>query len=286
MTSPITRRALSLGVAGLGGFATGLVAARSSSLVPSAQAAEPLDIKTDEGLFHNFIRIAGSTGNETVMAWHEIIRYGLVNKDITPLHTTMGMLIVEHTNNGDGSFAMTRREMAFHRDIETGAVLETLKNPYTGENNPVSHLRSGPVTTVHTAHALLQNGQELPINHKVGPGRAVGDDVFINHDLSAMFPGPDGKLMMFYDYIQYHAKRSHLADPEMLNVPATYAIQDYIDWRSWMGMGDHEGLMPGRGVGQKVAGIDDMPDEIVAIIKDRDPTFLTDWKSWQGEGLL
>jgi len=49
-------------------------------------------------------------------------------------------------------------------------------------------------------------------------------------------------------------------------------------------MGDQKGLTPGRGVGQKVAGM--MPGPIVEIIKDLDPTFLTDWKSWQGRGLL
>ena len=68
MTSPIARRALNFGVAGLGGFATGLMAARSPSesggIISSAQAAgHELDLTTDEGLFHAFIRIAGSTGN-------------------------------------------------------------------------------------------------------------------------------------------------------------------------------------------------------------------------------
>lgn len=288
MTSPITRRALSLGVAGLGGFATGLAAAKSSAgpLVSSAQAAEHADLTTDEGLFHNFIRVAGSTGNEVVMAWHEIYRYGIVGKEVTPLHTSRGALIVEHTNNGDGSFTMTRREVAYHCDIETGKVIDKLKNPYTGAMDDVEHLRSGPVTTVHTAHSMSQNGQVLPIEHKVGPARVVGDEVVLNHDLSAKFPGPNGKLLVFYDYIQYHAKRSHLADPELLNVPATYAIQDYIDWRAWQKMGDRDGLMPGRGFGQKVAGFDDMPDDTLAAIKEREPEFLSDWQSWEGNTLI
>ncbi|NKB43333.1 MAG: DUF1838 domain-containing protein [Alphaproteobacteria bacterium] len=288
MTSPISRRALNMGVAGLGGLATGIAAANSAraSSDSSAQAVDPLDLKTDDGLFHNFIRIAGSTGNEVVMAWHEIYRYGIIGKDVTPLHTSRGALIVEHTNNGDGSFTMTRREVAFHCDIETGEVIDKLKNPYTGAMDDVEHLKSGPVTTVHTAHSMSQNGQVLPLQHKVGPARVVGDDVILNHDLSAKFPGPNGKLLMFYDYIQYHAKQSHLADPDLLNVPATYAIQDYIDWRAWQNMGDRDGLMPGRGFGQKVAGFDDMPDDTLAAIKERQPKFLTDWQNWEGNTLI
>ncbi len=296
MPSNVSRRTMTFGAAGLGGFATGLMAARSPAdqrgagsggIVSSARAAgHELDLSTDEGLFHAFIRIAGSAGNEVVMAWHEIYRYGIVGKDVTPLHTSRGALIVEHTNNGDGSFTMTRREVAFHCDIETGKVIDKLKNPYTGAMNDVEHLKSGPVTTVHTAHSMSQNGQELPIDHKVGPARVVGDDVILNHDLSAKFPGPNGRLLVFYDYIQYHAKRSHLADLDRLNVPATYAIQDYIDWRAWQEMGDRDGLMPGRGFGQKVAGFDDMPDDTLAAIKEREPEFLSDWQNWEGNTLI
>ena len=292
MTSSVSRRALSLGVAGLGGFATGLAAARTpttpstGSIISSAYASDSLDLATDGGLFHNFLRVAGSSGNEVVMAWHKIYRYGIVGKDVTPLHTSRGALIVEHTNNGDGSFTMTRREVAYHCDIETGKVIDKLKNPYTGAMDDVEHIRSGPVTTVHTAHSMSQNGQVLPIDHKVGPARVVGDDVVLNHDLSAKFPGPNGKLLVFYDYIQYHAKLSHLADPDMLNVPATYAIQDYIDWRAWQKMVDRDGLMPGRGFGQKVADFDDMPDDTLAAIKAREPEFLSDWQSWEGNTLI
>jgi len=283
---------MTFGVAGLGGYVTGLVAARSpsesgSGLTSSAKAAaDEHDFDTKEGLFHNFIRVAGSTGNEVVMAWHEIYRYGIVGKEITPLHKSRGALIVEHINNGDGSFSMTRREVAFHCDIETNQVIDTLKNPYTGAMNDVEHLKSGPVTTVHTAHSISQHGQQLPIQHKVGPARVVGDEVFINHDLSAKFPGPGGKFLVFYDYVQYHAKLSHMADPKMLNVPATYAIQDYIDWRAWQEMGDHDGLMPGRGVGQKVVGFNDMPDDTLAAIKEREPKFLSDWQNWEGTTLI
>ena len=163
MTSSVSRRALSLWVAGLGGFATGLAAARTpttpstGSIISSAYASDSLDLATDGGLFHNFLRVAGSSGNEVVMAWHKIYRYGIVGKDVTPLHTSRGALIVEHTNNGDGSFTMTRREVAYHCDIETGKVIDKLKNPYTGAMDDVEHLRSGPVTTVHTAHSMSHN---------------------------------------------------------------------------------------------------------------------------------
>ncbi len=297
MPTNVSRRTMTFGAAGLGGYATALMAARSLSdrngadngggIISSAHAAgHELDLKTDEGLFHAFMRAAGSTGNEVVMAWHEIYRYGIIGKEITPLHTSKGALIVEHTNNGDGSFTMSRREVAFHCDIETGKVIDKLKNPYTGAVNDVEHLKSGPVTTVHTAHSMSQNGQELPIQHKVGPARVVGDDVFINHDLSAQFPGPGGKLLVFYDYVQYHSRLRHLADPDILNVPSTYAIQDYIDWRAWQDMGDRDGLMPGRGVGQKVAGFDDMPDDTLAAIREREPEFLSDWQSWEGNTLI
>lgn len=288
MTLSISRRSVNLGVAGLGGLATGIAAAHTANAASgsSAQTVDPLDLKTDDGLFQNFIRIAGSSGNEVVMAWHEIYRYGIVGKEVTPLHTSRGALIVEHTSNGDGSFTMTRREVAYHCDIETGKVIDKLKNPYTGAMDDVEHLKSGPVTTVHTAHSMSQNGQELPLAHKVGPARVVGDEIILNHDLSARFPGPSGRLLVFYDYIQYHAKKSHLADPELLNVPATYAIQDYIDWRAWQRMGDRDGLMPGRGFGQKVARFEDMPDDTLAAIKEREPKFLTDWQSWEGNTLI
>ena len=288
----LSRRNITFGVAGLGGYVTGLAAARSmsdriSGFVSSSKGqGHGLDFQTDEELFYNFIRAAGSVNNEVVMAWHEIYRYGIVGKEITPLHKSRGALIVEHANNGDGSFSMTRREVAFHCDIETNKVIDNLKNPYTGAINDVEHLKSGPVTTVHTAHSMSQNGQKLPIQHKVGPARVVGDDVFINHDLSAKFTGPDDKLLVFYDYVQYHSKLSHMADPEILNVPATYSIQDYIDWRAWQDMGTHDGLMPGRGVGQKVAGFEDMPEDTLTAIKEREPKFLSNWQNWEGNTLI
>ena len=245
-----------------------------------------LDLESPEGLFQAFMRVSGSVANEDVIIWHELIRYGLIGTDMKPLHTTHGVMVVKHTNHGDGSFTCERREIAFHRDLETGDVLDTFDNPFTGETNTVKHLRSGPVVTGHTAHSLTQGGQELPLKHQIGPALVHNGQVYINHDLSANFPGPDGRVMVFYDYVKYQCALSDLEDPSIANVPATFAIQDYIGFRPWMNMGDQVGLLPGRGLGIKIATLDDIPGDLLDLIRERDPAFLDDPENWQGDSLI
>ena len=167
-----------------------------------------------------------------------------------------------------------------------GEIADELTNPFTNKPMTVKHLRSGPVATTHAPGQLLQNGQPLPIKHKVGVVQILGDTIWISHDLSASFPGPGGRLMSFYDYVKYQAKLADMENTALDNVPATFAIQDYIDWRPWMGMDGSPGMMPGRGVGVKLSGVDGVPAQLLGWIKDRDPKFLSDPEAWKGDSLI
>tara|TARA_B110000438_G_scaffold286754_1_gene318304 strand:- start:4566 stop:4844 length:279 start_codon:yes stop_codon:yes gene_type:complete len=56
---------------------------------------------------------------------------------------------------------------------------------------------------------------------------------------------------------------------------------------------DRNGADSGSGIissakaaSQKVSGFDDMPDDTLAAIKEREPKFLSGWQSWEGNTLI
>ena len=124
---------MTFGAMGLGGYATGLAAARSPSdsgggiyLVSQSCRVMSLDLTSQTRACFTMPSFAPPVVQATKWSWPGMksIATALSAKKVTPLHKSRGALIVEHKNNGDGSFSMTRREVAFHCDIETNEVID------------------------------------------------------------------------------------------------------------------------------------------------------------------
>jgi len=258
----------------------------------SSDATTKLDLESAEGKFNVFARMAASLGDENVFWWRSMVRYGIVDQDVKPLHRTLGGLLMQTKNKGDGTVTYVSREVGYHLDVETGEMLDGWNNPYTGEDVPVTHLRSGPNATKLTPQGAIPQVEgsvmELPfsVNQSIGPVLASADNVWLNFDLSAV--GKDGgpSPMLFRDMITYRAAVADLENQALDNVPASYTIQDYLNWRPWMGMGDIRGVLAGRGAGEKVKNPNDFPPELLAMIELNDPTWLSDADNWKGDSIL
>ncbi len=286
----VSRRTVGAGFAAAG---AALSATPLSALaMGSSGAAGALDLETDVGKFNVFARMAASLGDENVFWWRSMVRYGIVDQDVKPLHRTLGGLLMQTKNNGDGTVTYVSREVGYHLDVATGEVLDNWNNPYTNEMVPVTHLRSGPNATKLTPQGAIPqvegSAMELPfgVEQNIGPVLQSADNVWLNFDLSAV--GKDGgpSPMLFRDMITYRAAVADLENPALDNVPASYTIQDYLNWRPWMGMGEIRGVLAGRGAGEKVKSPDEYPPELLAMIEQNDPTWLSDPDNWKGDSIL
>ena len=290
--SDVSRRSFGTGLAGAA-VLLGLTDSQSSTKAMGADdVTSALDLESAQGKFNAFGRMAASLGDEKVYWWRSMVRYGIVDQDVIPLHRTLGGLFIVTENNGDGTVTYVNREVGYHLDIESGALLDTWDNPYTGKSVTVKHLRSGPNATKLTPQGAVPQAEgsamALPFDvvQNIGPVLASADTVWLNFDLHAVGKGGGPSPVLFRDMITYRAARSDLENAALDNVPASYTIQDYLNWRPWMGMDGIRGVLAGRGAGEKVGGPDEFPKQLLAMIEENDPSWLNDPENWRGDSLL
>ena len=286
----VTRRTIGTGLAGAA--LCNLGAPSGVAAIGSGAATSTLDLDSPEGRFSIFARMAASLSDEHVYWWRSMVRYGIVDQDVKPLHRTLGGLLMQTKNNGDGTVTYVSREVGYHLDVDTGAFLDSWTNPITGGDVDVNHLRAGPNAVKLTPQGAIPQAEgsamELPFGvvQSIGPVLVSSDTVWLNFDLHAVGKNGGPSPVLFRDMITYRAARSDLENEALDNVPASYTIQDYLNWRPWMGMGDIRGVLAGRGAGEKVKSPGEFPPELLGLIEENDPAWLSDPDSWQGDSML
>ncbi len=198
--------------------------------------------------------------------WLQGPKIGQVGTTLTPLFTNLVGTIQKIRYLPDGGFELTQLEMVIAQDLETGAPLESWKNPYTGETLPVRVNPVGPTTTRYRA----DNSRVLPKEIGGTPIEAtatthapiiVGDDVFLRDESTARVFTP-GRTTPFEvnDIAVYHGSLANLSDPKVKIGEATVFFAEVTGWQRWMKMGDRPGNLTSRLGGRKVRRYDDLPE--------------------------
>jgi Protein of unknown function (DUF1838) len=185
-----------------------------------------------------------------------------------------------------GSWDFTSRELTYYLHPETGEILRTWNNPWTGELLTVMHVANNPVQGRF-------KGQF--------PAQVEGDKTTFVFDLFSTYPNPLATDPKFAEYSPnpiYQAAElfkitvptGELFDPEIKSVSQLQLAWDRIGpWIPWMKMGDRPGQLIYSAYGSKVSGVNELPqllrDEIndrVPLYKNAPPSFLEgeDITSW------
>lgn len=169
------------------------------------------------------------------------------------------------TTDGEG-FNLISRELLFYVDKNTGEVLKTWKNPWTGEEVEVLHVANDPVNSKFRAAG--RDGKPYRWD-----GTISGDSWWQTATVPLFYPNPLASQYQKEIGGTYHATEmfNFFGDSASLRDRAANSADNvtvgwvrFSDWLPWMMMAGREGVIYFHTAGRKL----DSWDELPKIIKD------------------
>ena len=198
---------------------------------------------------------------------------------------------------GDGTgYALGLREWLLFRDPDSGAVAESWRNPYTGQEALLPHFRGGG----GMAHVWTQTGQgrrghealAKPLPPQVYTWEFDGDRGMCSIEQFIAFPArvtPEqdpmastGAIRHEFQVRSFTFSRRDLFDPRkpFLSTIETWVMKN--DWMPFMMMGNWPGHHIWRASGRKLASLDLLPQAFIAETERRWPGTIAEFAAWTG----
>lgn len=271
MGAALSRRSFLAGAVSL--FAAGEALPRIGGDLP---AGAP-DLTLPRANLDAVLRVTGSLIEEDVPWWYDGTLFGIVGEQQPrPLVKFEGMELYWIRHLEDGEFELIGNTVTFFRDVETGEMIDTFRNPYTGERNTVT--------------AAVQGG---------GPGRGFNYSVRGIRPTPFMDKMPEWPLILNWSFArdmvwlhnetQYppgmpppRAQRQTMfvpldqfTDTAIKNLPTVFSSTVFMPWLKWMDMGDRPGHVIWHASGAKLESIEQLPGEYRRRAEAEYPQYLT-----------
>lgn len=161
---------------------------------------------------------------------------------------------------GNGVYQKLLREVGFYTDLETGEVLDTFLNPYTGEEVKVVHIANdpfnykvGPYYPKPPSYGKL-NQTKVPDIPFILPWQEMPDgNVVLETGIHLYYPSalqPDkwprespGKFSRVSELFRYVIRKESLANPDLTTIDYTGTWSRITPWFPWLYMDQAEGHM-------------------------------------------
>lgn len=208
------------------------------------------------------------------------------NEKVRPLFGIDGFSVVRTQRLPDGNWRRLLKEIVFYRDLETGRIMKSWANPYTGEtvrvvpiaNDPFNYdIRDtypdppsyGGLNTVKPApRPFLLDWTDA------GEGTLIletGIDLFYPAALQpAQWPRESaGTYNRVSEHFLYFVKRADIENPALTALPVTGSWSRITPWLPWMLMGQAPGFIHYFTHFATVpSGIDGLPRDLVDAARE------------------
>lgn len=185
---------------------------------------------------------------------------------------------VDDPERGKG-WRMVSREVWFYMDPETGEVLRTWDNPWTGETVDVMHIHNDPV---NGRPSYERNPDGSP--YSIPSLRVEGPYVFMPFEVPLFYTNPLGGDYQDYVGNKYHAMEifdfaGTTSDVFDTAKPTAYPMVSWVrlsTWMPWMEMGGRDGMMIFNAMGRKLpGGFEELPPMIKQEVRTNFPIYET-----------
>lgn len=289
MNSHLNRRSVLAGALGapfLAGIAPGAQADGYSGLTD-------LDL-SDEEMLHYFIKLRCSLDDRVTMGWVDAVNYAFIDGVTYPMYRLLSTTIRQVRKVNDGLYKSVSLEVAMYMDIETGELLDKLTVPVTGNVVDVPLYRAGPShmdmtvraeeTTDFTMNQETVDGDSFFATGQAESQRFIslpqrrGDDFYIRQDISARVFPPGGTAPSFFyrEWTINQGSWKALADSSVASAPVDVAYIANTAFRPWMQMGGTPGHTVQNGRGGKAESPDELPVELLRLVKLHHPDLIED----------
>ncbi len=187
-----------------------------------------------------------------------------------------GMNVRTCTALKDGGFKLVSRELLMYKDPQTGKVLKTWENPWTGETVDVLHVANDPVNG--TFGRKGRDGKPYKWS-----GVIEGDvwwqtatvPLFYPNPLASEYQSEIGGTYHATEMFNFSGTSASLLDPNTTqgeNVQIAWSRMS--DWLPWMKMGGREGVIYMHTGGKMLGSWDEIPQAFKKEIADNYPEYV------------
>jgi len=253
--------------------------------LPLCQTIAGAAAPSHDSELQTWMRLAGAMDERLVIWWMSGTRYGVVNARSELLYGMQVGIFQRFFAQPDGTWKIAMFELTYYTDLETGNLLETWDNPYTGDTNSVRHVRLGPEIRLQTDKGQLADPDNAAIqtmladyHTTLGPARIHGDTLWLPTSVEAriVFPSPKAPAIMLNHYTTVTGALQDTMNDELLSAPAQLTFQNVIRWEPWMQMGDHAGHLMSRASGMKLESLEQMPEDYLRLARQVHPKLIAD----------
>jgi len=246
-----------------------------------ARGVSAIDWKSPETQMRVLLQMRGALDDRLVISFLEGVYYGVMEGLITPLYGLSAGLFRQYFARADGGADYLNFELVYVTDLDTGELLKTFRNPYSGGVGTPPQSQLGPSRlTIKPDRQIVLQGMPPGIkgNNFCRPARVIRDDVWITEEQAVMVPPPMN--FAFNEILTYHASVHDLADPKAMQVPTSVHFTPVIGWRPWHAMAGHEAEksshLMGDCAGRVVTSISDLPPHYLRWTEEFHPDVLRD----------
>ena len=182
---------------------------------------------------------------------------------------------VNDAQKGDG-FKLVSREILLYKDPQTGEVLNTWNNPWTGETVDVLHVANDPVN--FTMYETGRDGKPISWNATMLDGRwwqTTTVPLFYPNPLASAYQAEIGGTYHATEMFNFMGDTGSVLDPDADGANVQVGWVRMSDWLPWMKMGGRDGVIYMHTAGRKLESWDDMSD----LMKDEIRTHYPDYVS-------
>lgn len=174
---------------------------------------------------------------------------------------------------GEG-FHLVSREILLYKDKETGEVLSTWDNPWTGETVDVLQVANDPVN--FKMYETNRDGTPIQWTGELG-----GGSWWLRSTFPLWYPNPLGGDYQKEVGGTYHAtemfdffgRTDDLLDPETTTAKITVGWARVSDWLPWMNMNGREGVMYMHTAGRKLGSFEELSETLKTEIATHYPEY-------------
>lgn len=192
---------------------------------------------------------------------------------------TRHCIVVEDEERGKG-FRSISREIMVYLDKDTGEMVDTWENPWTGKTNEIMHVANDPVNMRGFVYEKPAEG-EKPLEMTF---RRYGDIAVSSYEVPLFYENPLGGKYQQYVGGTYHAMEifnTYYQAKNLLNRRVKDVGQSNIGWSrvaQWLPfleMGNREGWMIFNATGFSTFKKSEIPDNLMKILEEKYPLYLT-----------
>jgi hypothetical protein len=269
----LSRRGIMTGSVALASV-VGLASLATPSLAAPATASAMPVTPAERAAVVRRLRFRADAG--PVFWWFRGVNYAVRDSVLTRICGLLFGSMMQLTPTADGGFDVVQYEVGFRTDPETGARLDAVRNPFTGEMAPVQYSPVGPTHMHYSADNVPQideniGGSKLVYEHRPEHFYRAGETLFLQYHAQSRVITPNRTDRIINDFGIIHGPAAKALDPKVAFAPAWIEGTDITDYPRWLKMPPGMGSQTLRSVGQKVQRYEDMPQDWRDMIAQADP---------------